>query len=188
VLVSSIKKCVICGCEATIAFPLCIKCLDIIHKKEDEDLKKINNLLDKDKSLDVFSIAQSTEIPLKVIKWYCTNGKLDSNSKKGKLFLRQNELSISNIRYEKYILFVVSGKLGTLAAYDLKRYLNSLIDEGWLDIILDMSSTTFISPVMVKVVTSVFERLRGIGSIQIANPDTRVKNIMGIKTLAGILQ
>ena len=179
-------KCLICGDIGSRITPLCDKCSQSYRDVEEKLLKYIGNLIRANAYLTPELIAEKTGMPLNIIKWYYNNRKLGSSKKvidDGK----QSGVSMTASRYDKYIWIDLSGKIDSQNSTVLQEYIDSLIKDGWKNIILDMNEIKFFSSNGIRVVLATYKKLHEDGSFHIAFPSSNVENVLGMVALDKML-
>ena len=179
-------KCLICGEVGSRITPLCDSCNQSCREEEVLLITRIGNLIKVNSFLTPEQISEKTMIPLHTVKWYYKNRKLGSSSKvidDGK----QSGVSMTAIRYDKYIWIDVGGKIDSQNAAILQEYIDSLIKEGWTNIVLDMSEIKFFSSNGIRVVLATYKKLHEDGSFYIAFPSSNVENVLGMVALDKML-
>ena len=179
-------KCLMCGEIGSRITPLCDTCSQSYRDDEVELITRIGNLTKANAYLTPELIAEKTGIPLNIIKWYYKNRKLGSSKKvidEGK----QSGVSITATRYDKYIWIDVGGKIDSQNSAVLGEYIDSLIKDGWKNIVLDMNEIKFFSSNGIRVVLATYKKLHEDGSFHIAFPSSNVENVLGMVALDKML-
>ena len=179
-------KCLICGEEGIRATPLCEPCS---QKNKEEELKlvtRIANMIKANSFLTPQQVADMTDTPVGIIKWYYMNRKLTAPKKiidDGK----QSGISLTATRFDKYIWIDVGGKVDSQNSSVLQEYIDSLIKDDWKNIVLDMNEVKFFSSNGIRVVLATYKKLFEEGSFYIAFPSSNVENVLGMVALDKML-
>lgn len=180
------KKCFICG-ETIIesSLPICETC----RQKDLDVLLKAQDFHRKNPGARLIEIAEMTGIPYRMIIWYYNNGKLGYNQNfNHNRFEKNNGILITDTIYGDYIWVEVSGKIDSANSSTLQQYIDALIEDGWTQLILDMSAVSFFSSTGIRVVMTVYKKVRELdGIFRITNPSNNVKNVLGMVALDTLL-
>ena len=179
-------KCLICGEVGSRITPLCDSCSQSYRDEEEQLITRIGNLIKANPYLIPEQIAEKTKIPLNIIKWHYKNRKL-CPSKKVIDDGKKSDVSMIATRYDKYIWIEVSGRIDSQNFSILQEYIDSLIKDGWKNIVLDMNEIKFFSSNGIRVVLMTYKKLHENGSFHIAFPSSNVENVLGMVALDKML-
>lgn len=167
------------------SIPVCSAC----RQKDSDNLLKAQAFYKEHPDASMSMIAAETGIPVKIINWYFQNGKLgnarprDVNAGKDR-----NSISITEELYGNYIWVQVTGKIDSANATIFQRHIDRLINDQWTNIIVDMSSVTFLCSTGIRVILTAYKTLHELnGSFHIANPSKNVENVLGMVALDTLL-
>lgn len=182
------NKCFICN---EIIFGTSCPVCSICRQKDAEHLLRAQTFLKSHPNAGLAAIAEGTYLPHKVIQWYFRHGELRKNQHRDITNGSRNtdkSLLIHEKLYGNYIWMEVSGKIDSANALSLEQYISFLIEDEWINIIIDMSAITFFSSTGIRVIMTAYKKLHMLGgSLQIANPSPNVKNVLGMVALDSML-
>ena len=180
------KKCLFCGEVFTAVTPVCIKCDTLNTQKQAEDMVKIMFCIEK-KQTDINQIAKELEIPVRAVQWYLYKKKADANSAKGIGSAKPTGISFTDKMYGDYMWIKAEDKVDSPNAFELQNYINTLLDMGWNDLILDLGGISFFCSNGIRVVLTAYKNLLEKGSFRITNPSKNVTNVLGLVNLDRML-
>ncbi len=92
-------------------------------------------------------------------------------------------------REDNVTLLVVTGRIDSSNAHELGEVLNAVIDEGALQIAIDLSGLDYMSSAGLRELVSGLKRVRrSNGDIRLAEPSVRVKEVLEMAGLDTIFQ
>ncbi len=92
------------------------------------------------------------------------------------------EIKVSELK--RVTLFEISGRVDSTNAAELGEALNTAIDAGRNQLVLDLSGVEYMSSAGLREMVAALKRVkRGIGDVRLANPSERVKEVL---ELAGL--
>ncbi len=97
------------------------------------------------------------------------------------------ETTISEMR--RVTLVEVSGRIDSTNAIQLGETLNSQIDAGRLQLVIDLSGVEYMSSAGLREMVAALKKVRNLnGDLRIATPSERVKEVLDLAGLSAIFQ
>ncbi len=97
------------------------------------------------------------------------------------------ETTISEMR--RVTLVEVSGRVDSTNAVQLGETLNSQIDAGRLQLVVDLSAVEYMSSAGLREMVAALKKVRNLnGDMRIATPSERVKEVLDLAGLSAIFQ
>ena len=181
------RKCLLCRELVNSLSPVCDRCKEKNKINEIANISMLNQFFKINKYNDTKKIAEFTGLPVYAVLWYTKGSKrvyeekrvIDNGEKSG--------ISISASKYEEIIWIDLGGNIDSQNSGELQKYIASLIDDGWKDIVLDMSAVKYLSSSGIRVILSTYKALVNKGSFYVANPSSNVENVLGMVALDSLL-
>ncbi len=88
--------------------------------------------------------------------------------------------------YKRVAVVTITGRIDSSTSADLETCLQSLIDRGKRNLVLDMAGVEFLSSSGLRVIVNAYKACKGIGELCVAQPSERAASslsIAGIDTL-----
>lgn len=98
-------------------------------------------------------------------------------------------LDIKVSELKRVTLFEISGRIDSTNADQLGEALNTAIDSGRTQIVLDVSAVEYMSSAGLREMVAALKRVkRGSGDVRLANPSERVKEVLELAGLDTIFE
>lgn len=97
-------------------------------------------------------------------------------------------LSINISMREQIALIEVSGRIDSMNANQLGEALNREIDAGHRHMVLDLAGVDYMSSAGLREIVSALKKVRGLGDLRLAQPSTRVREVLEMAGLDTIFQ
>ncbi|MCZ7546093.1 MAG: STAS domain-containing protein [Anaerolineae bacterium] len=97
------------------------------------------------------------------------------------------EIKVSELK--RVTLFEISGRIDSTNAAELGEALNTAIDSGRSQIVLDLSAVEYMSSAGLREMVAALKRVkRGTGDVRLANPSERVQEVLELAGLDTIFE
>ena len=90
--------------------------------------------------------------------------------------------------HDNVTLMEVSGRIDSMNANQLGEALSNEIDNGHLQMVLDLANVEYMSSAGLREIVSALKKVRGKGDLRIAQPSHRVREVLEMAGLDGIFQ
>ncbi|MBL8118628.1 MAG: STAS domain-containing protein [Anaerolineae bacterium] len=97
-------------------------------------------------------------------------------------------MNINTSIHEQTCLVEVSGRIDSTNANELGEGLNSVINEGRLQLVLDLANVDYMSSAGLRELVSALKKVRGKGDLRLAQPSERVREVLEMAGLDTIFQ
>ena len=186
-LESKSVECIICKTSTISLIPICAPCRDENKKKETNTIRDIEMFNRSNKFNTPEMIADAVGITVAEVKWYLQKGKIVPAGKRCIDNGERSGISMTASRFGKFIFIEVGGRIDSNNAGALQKYIDSLINDGWKDIVLDMSTVKYFSSIGIRVVLATYKTLYESGSFSVFNPSENAANVLGMVALDKML-
>ncbi len=94
-----------------------------------------------------------------------------------------------NVSIEQQITLVeVSGRIDSMNAHQLGESLSGEIDNGHIQLVLDLSRVDYMSSAGLREIVSALKKVQGQGDVRLAQPSPRVREVLEMAGLDSIFR
>lgn len=97
-------------------------------------------------------------------------------------------MNINVSAHKNVTLVEVSGRIDSMNANQLGEALSSEIDNGHINMVLDLANVEYMSSAGLREIVSALKKVRGRGDVRIAQPSHRVREVLEMAGLDTIFQ
>ena len=96
-------------------------------------------------------------------------------------------MEISTQEYKHVAVMAVTGRVDSSTAPDLESQLTQLVDSGQHHIVLDLKNVEYMSSAGLRAMVSTLKKVKRVnGDLRLANPSTRVEEVLRLAGLTSI--
>ena len=95
-------------------------------------------------------------------------------------------MNIEKTQNDKQLVVALSGRLDTMTAPQLEDELKNSLD-GINELVIDLAALDYISSAGLRVLLSVYKKMRGKGSMKITNANELVQEVFEVTGISGFL-